>query len=84
MLFFASNRPGGEGGKDIWCCKIEGDQFFGPENVSAINTPGDDVAPFYHPKTATLYFRSDSLTTDMGGFDVYMGILEWKCFCRTG
>ena len=79
MLFFASNRPGGKGGKDIWCCKIEGDQFFGPENMAAINTPGDDVTPFYHPKTATLYFSSDSLTT-MGGFDVYKASWDGSAF----
>ncbi len=81
MLFFSSNRPGGKGGKDIWCCKIEGGQFFGPENVAAINTPGDDVTPFYHPKTATLYFSSDSLTT-MGGFDVYRASWNGSAFAE--
>ncbi|MBL7828066.1 MAG: PD40 domain-containing protein, partial [Saprospiraceae bacterium] len=70
MLYFVSDRPGGRGGKDIWCAKIAGDQFSNPMNLTTLNTSGDDVTPFYHASTQTLYFSSDSLQT-LGGFDIY-------------
>lgn len=70
MLFFVSDRPGGKGGRDIWCTKIAGDNFTNPMNIASINTPGDDVTPFYHATQQTLYFSTDSMTT-LGGFDIY-------------
>jgi len=35
-----------------------------------INTAGDEITPFYHEKTKTLYFSSD-WHAGMGGFDVF-------------
>jgi hypothetical protein len=70
MLYFVSDRPGGRGGKDIWCSKIAGSNFSAPMNVTSLNTTGDDVTPFYHAASRTFYFSSDSLRT-LGGFDVY-------------
>ncbi len=60
-LFFSSNRPGGMGGMDIWYCKIgEYGSLSDPVNLGPpVNTPGDEVAPFFHYNTKTLFFSSD-------------------------
>jgi hypothetical protein len=70
MLYFVSNRPGGKGKKDIWCTKVMNGNYSNAMNVSAINTPGDDVTPFFHAPSSTFFFSSDSLQT-LGGFDIY-------------
>ena len=47
-LFFASNRPGGEGGTDLWFTKRQDDGKWSPPiNLGPkINTPYDEEAPF--------------------------------------
>jgi tetratricopeptide (TPR) repeat protein len=69
-LFFVSDRPGGKGGKDIWYSKVFGDSLGAPQPLSDLNTTGNDVTPFFHSASNTLFFSSDSLPT-LGGFDVY-------------
>ncbi len=69
-LFFVSDRPGTKGGRDIWHSSIIGDSLTVPMPLFDINTPGDDVTPFYHSASNTLFFSTDSLRT-LGGFDVY-------------
>lgn len=45
-LYFASNRPGGLGGLDIWVAHRSGDGWGQPENVGApINSSADDFCP---------------------------------------
>ncbi len=72
-LYFASDRPGGFGKMDLWYCSI--DQFgnTGPTtNIgNQINTPDDDIAPFYHVPTQTLYFSSNG-RIGMGSLDIYI------------
>ncbi len=75
MLYFVSNRPGGKGNKDIWCTKIMNGNYSGAMNVTALNTPGDDVTPFYHAPSGTFFFSSDSLQS-LGGFDVFQS--KWN------
>jgi hypothetical protein len=70
-LFFVSDRPGGKGDRDIWYCAILPDGSLSePQNLEATNTEKDDVTPFYHSFTGTLYF-STAGQQSMGGFDVY-------------
>ncbi|RMG80519.1 MAG: flagellar motor protein MotB, partial [Bacteroidetes bacterium] len=59
-LYFASNRPGGIGEKDLWVAERQADGSWGtPQNLGAgINTPKDEKAPFIHPDGQTLYFLS--------------------------
>lgn len=76
-IYFASSRPGGFGGMDIWktTMNAEGD-FSIPENLGpAINTPGDDAAPFIHSDGRTLYFASNG-RVGMGGYDLYFSTLS--------
>lgn len=58
-LIFASARPGGYGGKDLWMSRIIDNKWTEPENLGAvINTRDDDEAPYLHYDGKTLYFSS--------------------------
>lgn len=71
VLYFVSDRDGGEGGLDIWSAPISEDGTVGsPQNVEDINSPYDDITPFYHNLTNTLYFSSTGWQ-GLGGFDVF-------------
>ncbi len=71
-LYFVSDMPGGEGGKDLW--KVTRNSLsspwsdpinLGPE----INTPGDEVFPYVRAD-GTLYFSSNG-HPGMGGLDIF-------------
>lgn len=71
VLYFVSDRPGGKGKLDIWYCNIAGpDNFSAPENLSSINSPDNEVSPFYHRRSKTLYLSSNGYM-GFGGLDVY-------------
>lgn len=71
-LYFASNRSGGYGGTDIWCCTLEEGRWSEPRNLGPeINTKGNESAPYIHFDDRTLYFVSDG-HLGMGGNDIYM------------
>jgi tetratricopeptide (TPR) repeat protein len=71
VLYYASDRSDGKGKLDIWSTQILVDQSYtNPVNLSEINTIGDDVTPFFHNKTNTLYFSTDGLKS-LGGTDIY-------------
>lgn len=42
-LLFASNRPGGTGGWDLWTARAEGAHFSTPAPVAGINSAADEV-----------------------------------------
>lgn len=71
-LFFSSNRPGGSGGFDLYEATLDAN---GNANAvtnlgTAINTSGDEQAPFFHTPSATLVFSSNG-RLGMGGYDFY-------------
>jgi outer membrane protein OmpA-like peptidoglycan-associated protein/tetratricopeptide (TPR) repeat protein len=69
-LYFASDRPGGEGGIDIWVCQNLGNQWGAPENMGPrVNTPGDEMHP-YIAANGTLYFASNG-HPGLGGLDLF-------------
>ncbi|CAG0971327.1 MAG: OmpA family protein [Bacteroidetes bacterium] len=72
ILFYSSNRPGGQGGMDIWYCTIdEYGSMEGPYNLGfVVNSPRDEVSPFYHHNTKVLFFSSNG-HIGIGGFDVF-------------
>jgi tetratricopeptide (TPR) repeat protein len=75
IMFFASNRAGGQGGMDIWLTSRfkndENAEFESPLNVGAVvNTEGDEVTPFYDADATALYFASNGRAT-MGGLDIF-------------
>ena len=72
VLYFVSNRPGGKGGLDIWASDLDAQGNFGkPYNVAAINTPADDITPFFLSNQQMLFFSSDGRDKSYGGFDIY-------------
>ena len=75
-LFFASDKPNGAGGFDIWYAPLQADGTTGtPVNAASINTPADEQAPFYHAASNTLVFSSNG-GTGMGGFDLFTSKLK--------
>ncbi|WP_236520143.1 TolB family protein [Sandaracinus amylolyticus] len=58
-LVFASDRPGGVGGLDLWVARRTSvDAAFGePVNLTALNSASDDSKPSFSPDGATLYFN---------------------------
>jgi len=60
-LYFVSNRPGGQGGYDLWRSALREDgRWDTPENLGpAINTPYDESSPHIHADNRTLYFASN-------------------------
>ncbi|GAC1492728.1 MAG: hypothetical protein NVS1B13_23030 [Flavisolibacter sp.] len=79
-LFFASDRTGGKGAFDIWYAPLLNDGTTAEAvNLSAINTPMNEQAPFYHNTTQTLVFASDRMP-GMGGYDLFFSkgsLTEW-------
>jgi outer membrane protein OmpA-like peptidoglycan-associated protein len=77
VVYFASNRPGGQGGMDIWKVEKQIDGVWGsPVNLGpTVNTKHDEQAPFIHPDKKTLYFTSNS-PNSMGGYDIFKTVLD--------
>ena len=73
LLFFASRRPGGRGGADLYASgRTPEGAWTEPINLGpAVNTPEDDMAPFFHADGRTLYFMSEG-HPGMGGFDLFL------------
>ncbi|MBQ5957969.1 MAG: OmpA family protein [Bacteroidales bacterium] len=77
ILYFAAERKGGFGGKDIWVStrNTTSEPFGRPFNLGEnINTAGDEVFPFLRNDT-TLYFSSDG-HGGMGGLDVFVTTID--------
>ncbi|MFA0960721.1 OmpA family protein [Roseivirga sp. BDSF3-8] len=71
-IYFASNRPDGYGGMDIYMATRRDDGGWNrPVNLGPeINTDKDEDAPFIHPDQRTLYFTSSGHNS-MGGKDIF-------------
>ncbi len=71
-IYFASNRPDGYGGMDIYKCEKDEKGAWGkPVNLGPkINSTANEDAPFIHPDSKTLFFTSDGHNT-MGGADIF-------------
>jgi len=72
-LIFASDRPGGFGGIDLYISKRDPvTHVWGPAvNMgNKINTSGNEKTPFLHSDSQTLYFSSDG-HFGFGGLDIF-------------
>lgn len=71
-MFFASNKPGGQGGTDIWVSDL--DKQGNPVNSKnlgrTINSPLDEEAPYYDQAEKKLIYSSKGFL-GLGGFDLY-------------
>ncbi len=70
-LYFASDRPGGLGGTDIWYCeRMPGGAWSAARNAGGdINTAEDELSPFVEPATGAIYVASH--TAD-AGMDIFV------------
>jgi tetratricopeptide (TPR) repeat protein len=79
-LYFASERPGGQGGRDIWVSELVNGDWGPAVNLGPnLNTPTDDDAPFIHPDGITLFFSSKGHAS-IGGYDIMFSVKrdnEW-------
>ena len=72
-IYFASNRPEGYGGIDIYV-SFKNEKGYWEEAINlgpTINTKGDDQTPFIHADNQSLYFSSNG-RLGFGGSDIYV------------
>ena len=82
-LFFASDRPGGFGGMDLYYVNIENNRFSDPINLGPdINTEGDEVFPYAYSEKQ-LFFSSNG-REGIGNLDLFLAehVIEkrWETF----
>lgn len=77
VLFYVSDRVGGKGGLDIWSVPMLAPNSFGEPKPLVINTVQNDITPFYHQETNTLYFSSQG-NKKVQHYDVYKVINHEK------
>lgn len=84
VIYFISDRPNGVGGYDIWFSAFNKKKKEWGEVKNAgklVNTPGDEITPFYDNSNRTMYFSSDKLP-GFGGQDIYKTIGEQRNWTR--
>ena len=71
-LYFVSELPGGQGGYDLWRCRLLGNDAVGAlENLgTTVNTPGDEMFPTFRPN-GDMYFSSNG-HPGLGGLDIFI------------
>lgn len=72
VLYFVSDRPEGRGGLDIWYTIYDARKktWKEPKNCgSKINTPGDEMTPYFEISSRSLYFSSNGWHT-IGELDI--------------
>lgn len=68
-LYFTSDMPGGQGGKDLWRINLK-ERVGTLENLGdVINTPGDERFPYVR-SDSVLYFASNG-HAGLGGLDIF-------------
>ncbi|MBO7476354.1 MAG: PD40 domain-containing protein [Salinivirgaceae bacterium] len=77
-IYFASNKPGGRGGLDLYVSHKGPDGKWGPsENMGTdINTEYDENYPTLSPDGKTFYFASKGREDCVGGYDIYRSSLD--------
>lgn len=75
-LYFASDRPGGFGGSDLYAVTRDANgKWSEPRNLGAnVNSSFDENFPFI-AENGTLYFASNA-PKGLGGLDVYSSVIE--------
>ncbi len=70
-IYFASSRPGGYGGLDLYRIPYVAGGFGPVTNLGPnVNGPYDEITPFMARDGRTLYFSTNDPTYSVGGFDV--------------
>lgn len=75
-LFWVSDRDGGAGMKDIYVSTKDASGVWGEgRNLSQLNSPWDDDAPFISADGKSLYFSSRGHNS-IGGYDIFVSKLQ--------
>lgn len=70
VLYFSSDKPGGNGGMDLWKVPYNNGAWGAPENVGqSVNSPWDELFAFAHGDT--LFYSSNRADRGYGGVDTY-------------
>ena len=76
FLIFASKRPGGKGGADLYISGRAADgSYSAPGKLSGLNTTGNEQYPFWAADGQTVYFTSDGWP-GLGGDDLFVARLD--------
>jgi len=68
-MYFASDRPGGSGGYDLYVSNKIGNSWGAPENLGpVVNSGGDEISPSFD---GTSLFFSSNWHPGLGGMDVF-------------
>ena len=74
ILYFVSDREGGMGGMDIWYTLVKNGVAGECVNLGPqVNSPADDITPYYDQPNGVLYFSSDRMG-GKGGYDIYCAV----------
>jgi len=73
-MYFASDMPGGKGGVDIYRTTKQNGSWSVPENMTAINTNGDEMFPYIHASGLLLF--SSNGHPGYGGLDLFVAKVE--------
>lgn len=77
MIYFVSERPGGNGQADIYYVEQKGREWTEPINLGeTINTSSDEKCVFIHPSGDVLFFTSDGYEDGLGTYDIYYCVKE--------
>lgn len=72
FLYFASNRPGGLGGFDLYRCRLRGERCGKVRNLGGeVNTPENETDPQLAMGGFQLFFSSDR-DESRGGYDLFV------------
>lgn len=70
-LMYTSNKPGGQGGLDLWYAPVENGVVGKSVNFGTpINTASNEKSPFYHAPSKQLVFANEG-RVGMGGYDLF-------------
>jgi len=77
VIIYTSDRPGGEGGVDIYyCVKDKNGEWYKSKSLGpVINTKYDDDSPFLAADGKTLYFSSSG-HKGYGGYDIFRSVYD--------
>lgn len=64
ILYFSSDRSGGQGGFDIWAAKWTGYEWGKPYALEELNSPADEIDPFQLYHGGKLFFASNREQTE--------------------
>lgn len=75
LVVFASKRPGGYGGFDLYKISFSNGRWSPAQNLgSDVNTPYNETTPFQARDMRTLFFSTDNPAYSIGGLDVVKSV----------